>query len=84
MLEYFEPCLNLDSDADHNVMGAIVALKEAVDGKVLQKAVDELVVRFPYFYVKAAYRGDDIVAVPNELLSEGPIRVSGVETMKKR
>ncbi len=67
MLKYYEPCLNLDSDEDHNVMGAIVALKEPVNGKALKEAVDELQVRFPYFYVKAAYRGDDIVAVPNDL-----------------
>ena len=67
MLEFYEPCLNLMSDEYHNVMGIIVALKEPVDGKILQEAVDELQVRFPYFYVKAAFRGDDIIAVPNDL-----------------
>ena len=36
MLEFYEPCLNLVSDENHNVMGAIIALKERVEGKILQ------------------------------------------------
>ena len=67
MLEFYEPCLNLMSNEDHSIMGAIVALKEPVEGKILQEVVDELQVRFPYFYVKAVYSGDDIIAVPNSL-----------------
>ena len=48
-------------------MGVILSLKKAVDGRILQEAVDELRVRYPYFYVKAAVRDGQPVAVPNDL-----------------
>lgn len=48
-------------------MGVVLWLKKAVDGKLLQDAVEELRVRYPYFYVKASVRDGRPVAVPNDL-----------------
>ncbi|MCR5754219.1 MAG: hypothetical protein K6G30_05315 [Acetatifactor sp.] len=66
-MEFYEPILNLSNPEQHNTMGVIMSLKEPVDGKSLTEAVEELRVRFPYFYVKAAYKGENVVTVPNEL-----------------
>lgn len=73
MLKYYEPRLNLASPEGLNIMGIVVSLREPVDGEILRAVVEELRVRFPYFYVKPAYRGDDLVTVPNEL----PMTVRG-------
>ena len=67
MLEFYEPILNLSDSLHHNTMGVILSLKDPVNGSILQSVVEELRVRFPYFYVKAAYRGNDLVTVPNSL-----------------
>ena len=67
MLEFYEPVLNLTDAANHNTIGTIVALKEPVDGDILRDTVEKLRVRFPYFYVKAERKGDDLITVPNEL-----------------
>ena len=66
-LEYYEPRLNLSSSGQHNVIGIIVSLKDPVDGELLRTVTEELRVRFPYFYVKAAYNGSDFITVPNDL-----------------
>ena len=67
MLEFFEPVLNLSDPERHNTMGAILLLRDPVDGDILRWAVEKMRARFPYFYVKAAYRGDDLITVPNDL-----------------
>ena len=67
MREYYEPVLNLSDPEHHNTMGAFLTLKEPVDGTILRAAVEAVRVRFPYFYVRAAYRGKDEVIVPNDL-----------------
>ena len=67
MLEFYEPILNLSDPAHHSTMGAVLSLRDPVDGDILRWAVNEMRVRFPYFYVKPAYRGDDLVTVPNDL-----------------
>ena len=67
MLKYYEPRLNLSSPEQLNIMGIIVSLNNAVDGEILRSVVEELRVRFPYYYIKAAYKGGDLTTVPNEL-----------------
>lgn len=67
MREFYEPVLNLSEPEHHNTMGAILSLKEPVDGAILRWAVEALRMRFPYFYVRAACRGKDPVTVPNDL-----------------
>lgn len=67
MLEYYEPRLDLSSSEQLNIMSVIVSLYEPVDGEILRSAVEELRIRFPYFYVKAAYKGGDVITVPNAL-----------------
>ena len=67
MLEYYEPRLNLSSPEHFIAMGVIISLDDPVDGEILRAVVEELRVRFPYFYVRPAYRGSDLVTVPNAL-----------------
>ena len=67
MLKYYEPRLNLSSPEQLNMIGIIVTLNNSVDGEILRSVIEELRVRFPYFYVKAAYKGGDLTTVPNEL-----------------
>ena len=67
MLEYYEPRLDLSLPEQINIMGVIVSLHEPVDGEILRSVVEELRIRFPYFYVRAAYRGSDVITVPNAL-----------------
>lgn len=67
MSEYYEPYLNLSSPEHSNTMGVILYLQDPVDGEILRSAVEELRVRFPYFYVKAACRNSELITVPNPL-----------------
>ena len=67
MLKYYEPRLNLSSPEQQNIMGIIVSLHDPVDGEILRSVIEELRVRFPYFYVKASYNGSDMITVPNDL-----------------
>ncbi|WP_026528169.1 hypothetical protein [Butyrivibrio sp. VCD2006] len=67
MPEFYEPILNLSDAENHNTMGVNVTLKEPVDGDILRDTVEKLRVRFPYFYIKAARKGNDLITVPNEL-----------------
>ena len=67
MLEYYEPRLDLSLPDQLNIMGIIVSLKSPVDGEILRSVVEEVRSRFPYFYVRAAYNGSDIITVPNDL-----------------
>lgn len=67
MLEFYEPRINLSSPETHNTIGVIISLREPVNGEILRSVAGELRERFPYFYVKAAYRDGDLVTVPNAL-----------------
>lgn len=58
---------NLSLPEQSNILSVIVSLSEPVDGEILRSAVEELRTRFPYFYVRAAYRGSDVITVPNAL-----------------
>ena len=67
MREFYEPVLNLSDPEHHSIMGAFLTLKEPVDGDILRSAVDALRMRFPYFHVRAAYKGEDEACVSNDL-----------------
>ena len=67
MLEFYEPLLDFSMPEYQSIMGVILSLNDPVDGDILRWAVEEMRVRIPYFYVKAANRGDDMVTVPNDL-----------------
>ena len=67
MKEFYEPMLYLSTPDHPNTMGVLVALKEPVDGDILQEVVEELRVRFPYFYVKVTAKENDLFPVPNPL-----------------
>ena len=67
MLEFYEPFLDFSVPEHQSIMGVILSLRDPLDGEILRCAVEEMRERFPYFYVRAAYRGDDLVAVPNDL-----------------
>lgn len=67
MLKFYEPHLDFSVPEHQSIMGVALSLKDPVDGAILRWAVEEVRARFPYFYVKAAYRGDDLVTVPNDL-----------------
>ena len=64
MAAFYEPLLN---SPHQNTMCVILRLKHPVDGAVLQSAVEMVRERFPYFYVKAAEKEDDLIPVPNDL-----------------
>ncbi len=65
--EFYEPMLYLSTPDHPNTMGALVALKQPVDGDILRDVVEELRARFPYFYVKAVARENDLFTVANPL-----------------
>ena len=67
MAEYYEPMLYMSTPEHPNTMGMCVVLKEDVDGDILRKVVEELRVRFPYFYVKAVPGGNDLSVEDNGL-----------------
>ncbi len=67
MTEFYEPMIYMSTPEHPNTMGACIVLKEPVDGDILRNAVEDLRVRFPYFYVKASSRGNDLVAEDNPL-----------------
>ena len=67
MLDFYEPMLYMSTPEHPNTMGVVVVLKEPVDGDILREVVEALRARFPYYYVRAAYRGNDLVLVPNPL-----------------
>lgn len=67
MREYYEPLLDLSDPGHQNIMGMILSLRDPVDGEILRSAVEEMRARFPYFYVRAAYRGGELTVIPNDL-----------------
>ena len=85
MSEFYEPMLYLSTPDHPNTMGVLAVLKETVDGELLRDAVEELRTRFPYFYVKAESKGNDLVPVQNALPmtvrdSWAPIRLNAAES----
>ena len=85
MSEFYEPMLYLSTPDHPNTMGVLAVLKEAVDGELLRDVVEELRMRFPYFYVKAESKGNDLLPVPNALPmtvrdSWAPIRLNAEES----
>ena len=67
MKKFYEPMLFLSTPDHPNTMGAFIVLKEAVDGEILRDVVEDLRPRFPYFYVRAVVRDNDIFPEPNAL-----------------
>ena len=67
MLKYYEPLLNSSDPVHHNTMCVIVSLKYPVNGDILRSVVEDLRGRFPYFYVRAACRDNNLVPIPNDL-----------------
>lgn len=60
MKEFYEPMLYLSTPAHPNTMSVVAELKEPIDGNILNSVVEALRVRFPYFYVKAVARDNDV------------------------
>ncbi len=67
MKEFYEPMLYLSTPEHPNTMSVVAELKEPIDGAILKAVVDELCVRFPYFYVKAVAKDNDVYTEPNPL-----------------
>ncbi|MEE3493031.1 hypothetical protein [Ruminococcus sp.] len=67
MSEFYDPMLYMSTPEHPNTMSVVVELKEAIDGTILREVVEELRVRFPYFYVKGVAEGNDLSAEPNPL-----------------
>ena len=74
MKEFHEPMLYLSTPEHPNTMCILAILQEPIDGDVLQSVVEELRSRFPYFYVKATIRDNDIYTEMNPL----PITVRNI------
>ena len=67
MLEYYDSYLDLSWPEHSNTMGVILYLHDPVDGEILRSVVEELRVRFPYFYVMVACRRSELIKVPDPL-----------------
>ena len=67
MKEFYEPMMYMSTPEHPNTMAVVVELKEPIDGSVLEKVVQELSVRYPYFYVKAVARDNDVYPEANPL-----------------
>ena len=85
MAEFYEPNLFLSTPENPNMMGAVIKLKEPVDGEILTDVVERLRERFPYFYVRAVKKGNDLLPVHNPLPmtvrnSWDPIRLNAEES----
>lgn len=66
-MKYYDPMLYMSTEQYPNTMGVTATLTEPVDGEILRVVVEELRERFPYYYVRAAMDGNDLVPVPNPL-----------------
>ena len=67
MAEFYEPMLYMSTPEHPNMMGVCIVMKEPVDGAILRNTVEDLRVRFPYFYVKAVPFGNDLTVEDNPL-----------------
>ena len=66
MLAYYEPFMN-STPGQYSPICVNLCLHEPVDGEILREAVEELRVRFPYFYVRAERKDGELRPVPNPL-----------------
>lgn len=66
-MQYYDPMLYMSTEENPNTMGVTATLTEPVDGEILQFAVEFLRDRFPYYYVRAAVEGNDLIPAPNPL-----------------
>ena len=67
MTEYYEPMLYISTPEHPNTMGALVILKEEVDGDILRDVIGRLKERFPYYYVKVTNTENDLKTIDNPL-----------------
>ena len=67
MKEFYEPMLYMSTPEHPNTMGLMAILTEPVDGELLRQVVEELRVRFPYFYIKTVSRDNDLYTEDNPL-----------------
>ncbi len=65
--EYYDPVVQKSTSYNPYIAGPCVTLTEPIDVALLSEVIEELRVRFPYFYGKAKIEDDDIVVVPNPL-----------------
>lgn len=64
---YLDPNFYVVSDIMNYTIRGEVVLKEAVDGTMLQKAVETAMKRFPYFCLRIVKQGEKLVAEANPL-----------------
>ena len=64
---YLDPNFYVVSDIMNYTIRGEVVLREAVDGTMLQKAVETAMKRFPYFCLRIVKQGEELVAEPNPL-----------------
>ena len=67
MSEFYEPILYMSTPEHPNTMGLLVVLKEPIDGDIFLNVVEDLRTRFPYLYVKAVPRDNDLFLEENPL-----------------
>ena len=65
--EYYDPVVQKSTSYNPYIAGPCVTLTEPIDVALLSEVIEELRVRFPYFYGKAKIEDDNIVVVPNPL-----------------
>lgn len=64
---YYDPVIYMSTSDNPYTMGASITLKEAIDGSLLHKSVEELRTRYPYFYIRPKYEDNDLVVEHNPL-----------------
>lgn len=67
MKEFYEPMLYMSTPDHPNTMSVVAELKDPIDGDILQGVVQDLSARYPYFYIKAVAKDNDIYTQPNPL-----------------
>lgn len=64
---YLDPNFYVVSDTMNYTIRGEVVLREAVDGDILQRAVNTAMKRFPYFSLRIVRQGEELIAEPNDL-----------------
>ena len=64
---FHEPSISMCTPENPNTMGICVTLTKPINGAALQKAVERLRERFPYFYVRVKQDGNNLIVIPNVL-----------------
>lgn len=73
--QYFDPMFYICSEKMPFTIRILTKLKETVDKKSLEYAVDKAIKRYPYFCIKVVRDSGELLSVPNELpivVYEGP------------